>query len=156
LSESLGITPAHAKMYIENYLETYSGIKDYMDRTIAEAKETGYVETLFLRRRYIPEITHTNFMVRQGAERTAINAPIQGSAADIIKVAMIEVDKLMKSKKVKAKMVLQVHDELLLDVPKDEVDTMTKLIKKGMENATQLAVPLKVEISSGKSWWDTK
>jgi len=156
LSESLGITPAQAKKYIEGYLITYSGIKDYMDSTIAEAKNTGYVETLFLRRRYIPEINHSNFMVRQGAERTAINAPIQGSAADIIKVAMIEVDKLMKAGNVKSKMVLQVHDELLFDVPTDEIEIMTEIIKTGMENATQLSVPLKVEISSGNSWWETK
>ena len=156
LSESLGITPAQAKQYIEEYLETYSGIKRYMDETIASAKDLGYIETLFLRRRYFPEITHTNFMVRQGAERTAINAPIQGSAADIIKVAMIEVDKLMKAKQVKAKMVLQVHDELLFDVPEDEVDTMTKLIKQGMENATKLSVPLKVDVSSGANWYEAK
>lgn len=156
LSESLGITPAEAKAYIEEYLETYSGIKDYMDTTIAAAKDDGYVETLFLRRRYIPEINHNNFMVRQGAQRTAINAPIQGSAADIIKVAMIEVDKLMKKQSVSAKMVLQVHDELLFDVPTDEIELMTKIIQEGMESATKLSVPLKVEASHGKSWWDCK
>jgi len=156
LSESLGISPAQAKRYIDEYLETYSGIKAYMDSTVKTAKDTGYVETLFLRRRYIPELTHNNFMVRQGAERNAINAPIQGSAADIIKVAMIEVDKLMRTKKVNAKMVLQVHDELLFDVPTSEIKIMTEIIRKGMENATQLSVPLKVEISSGKSWFDTK
>jgi len=152
LSESLGITMQDAKRYIDEYLETYSGIQDYMDKTIAEAKETGYVETLFSRRRYVPEITHKNFMVRQGAERIAINAPIQGSAADVIKVAMIEVDKLMKAKAVKSKMVLQVHDELLFDVPKDEIETMTDIIKKAMEHATKLSVPLKVEINHGKNW----
>ena len=156
LSENLGITPAQAKQYIDGYLDTYNGIKEYMAATIAGAKDTGYVETLFLRRRYLPEISHTNFMVRQAAERTAINAPIQGSAADIIKVAMIEVDKLMKDAKVNAKMVLQVHDELLFDVPSDEIATMTKLIKQGMETATKLSVPLKVELSSGSSWWETK
>jgi DNA polymerase-1 len=156
LSENLNISPAHAKRYIEEYLETYGGIKDYMDKTIAEAKETGFVETLFLRRRYVPEITHKNFMVRSVAERTAINAPIQGSAADIIKVAMIEVDKLMKARNVKSKMVLQVHDELLFDVPKDEIDVMMEIVEIAMESATELSVPLKVEINSGKSWYDTK
>ncbi|MCL2559564.1 MAG: DNA polymerase I [Turicibacter sp.] len=156
LSENLNISPAEAKRYIENYLETYGGIKDYMAHTIKEAKVTGYVETLFLRRRYVPEITHKNFMVRSMAERTAINAPIQGSAADIIKVAMIEVDKLMKAQGVKSKMVLQVHDELLFDVPKDEVETMKKMIKTAMENATKLSVPLRADISSGQSWFETK
>ena len=156
LSENLNITKANAKRYIEEYLETYGGIKDYMNRTIEEAKVTGFVETLFLRRRYVPEITHNNFMVRQGAERTAINAPIQGSAADIIKVAMIEVDKLMKARGVKSKMVLQVHDELLFDVEKDEQDIMMELIKTAMENATVLSVPLRVDISSGNSWFETK
>jgi len=154
LSESLNISPAAAKNYIDEYLETYSGIKDYMKNTISEARDTGYVETLFLRRRYVPEITHKNFMVRQGAERIAINAPIQGSAADIIKVAMIEVDKLMKKNNVKSKMVLQVHDELLFDVPKDEVKLMMKLVKQAMEGATELSVPLKVEIESGNSWFE--
>jgi len=156
LSEALNISMVEAKHYIEDYLEAYSGIKNYMDTTIAEAKETGYVETLFLRRRYVPEITHNNFMVRQAAERTAINAPIQGSAADIIKVAMIEVDKLMKAQGVKSKMVLQVHDELLFDVLKDEVDIMMKIVKKGMEHATELSVPLEVEASHGKNWHELK
>ena len=153
LSENLNITTTSAKRYIDEYLETYGGIKDYMDKTIAEAKVTGFVETLFLRRRYVPEITHKNFMVRQGAERTAINAPIQGSAADIIKVAMIEVDKLMKARGVKSKMVLQVHDELLFDVVKDEIDVMMEIIKTAMESATELSVPLRVDISSGASWY---
>ena len=156
LSESLGIALHDAKRYIDEYLETYSGIKDYMDKTIAEAKITGYVQTLFSRRRFVPEITHKNFMVRSMAERTAINAPIQGSAADIIKVAMVEVDKAMKSQNVKSKMVLQVHDELLFDVPKDEVDEMMEIIKTAMESATELSVPLRADISSGKSWYETK
>ena len=156
LSENLNITPAHAKRYIDEYLEAYGGIKDYMDKTIAEAKVTGFVETLFLRRRYVPEITHKNFMVRSMAERTAINAPIQGSAADIIKVAMIEVDKRMKEQGVKSKMVLQVHDELVFDVLKEEVDVMMGIIEVAMENATKLSVPLKVDMSSGNSWYETK
>ena len=156
LSESLGISMIDAKRYIDEYLEAYSGIQAYMDTTIKGAVNTGYVETLFNRRRYIPEIANKNFMVRQMAERTAINAPIQGSAADIIKVAMIEVDKLMKAQGVKSKMVLQVHDELLFDVPTDEIDIMMEMIKTAMENATKLSVPLSVEISSGNSWYETK
>lgn len=156
LSENLNISPADAKRYIDNYLEKYSGIKDYMEHTIAEAKDTGYVETLFLRRRYVPEITHKNFMVRSMAERTAINAPIQGSAADIIKVAMIEVHKLMNMHNVKSKMVLQVHDELVFDVPKDEVDLMMNIVKTAMESATELSVPLKADISTGNSWFESK
>jgi len=156
LSEALNIPLIEAKHYIEGYLETYSGIKNYMDTTAEKAKETGYVETLFLRRRYVPEISHNNFMVRQAAERTAINAPIQGTAADIIKVAMIEVDKMMKSHNVKSKMVLQVHDELLFDVPKDEVTLMMEIVQKGMESATELTVPLKVEVSQGENWHKLK
>jgi len=156
LSESLGISMMDAKRYIDNYLETYDGIKNYMDSTIASAKELGYVETLFLRRRYVPEVTNKNFMVRQMAERTAINAPIQGSAADIIKVAMIEVDKLMKTNDVKSKMILQVHDELLFDVPKEEIGVMTDLIQTAMTSATEISVPLKVDISNGKNWWEAK
>lgn len=156
LSENLNISPIDAKRYINDYLEKYSGIKDYMAHTIKEAKDKGYVETLFLRRRYVPKINHKNFMVRSMAERTAINAPIQGSAADIIKVAMIEVDKLMKTHEVKSKMVLQVHDELLFDVPKDEVSIMKQIVKTAMEKATKLSVPLKVDISSGASWFESK
>ena len=156
LSENLSIPPASAKRYIDEYLQTYDGIKAYMDKTIANAKVTGYVETLFLRRRYVPEIVHQNFMVRSMAERTAINAPIQGSAADIIKIAMIEVDKLMKLHQVKSKMVLQVHDELLFDVTSDEIELMTQLVKKAMESATKLSVPLKVAINNGFNWWEIK
>ena len=156
LSENLNITPADAKRYIDEYLQKYSGIKDYMEKTIAEAEACGFVETLFSRRRYVPEITHKNFTLRSMAQRTAINAPIQGSAADIIKVAMIEVDKLMKIHNVKSKMVLQVHDELLFDVMKDEVDVMIEIIKKAMSSATELSVALKVDISSGSSWFEAK
>jgi len=156
LSESLGISMMDAKRYIDHYLETYDGIKNYMDSTIASAKELDYVETLFLRRRYVPDVNSKNFMVRQMAERTAINAPIQGSAADIIKVAMIEVDKQMKAQGVKSKMILQVHDELLFDVQKEEVDLMTDLIIKAMESATEISVPLKIDISSGNNWYETK
>ena len=156
LSESLGITMIDAKTYIDEYLETYSGIQAYMKATIKGAVQNGYVETLFNRRRYIPEIANKNVMVRQMAERTAINAPIQGSAADIIKVAMIEVDKLMKARGVQSKMVLQVHDELLFDVPKAEIQPMMDIVQTAMEQATKLSVPLKVDISSGSSWFETK
>ncbi|MCL1989465.1 MAG: DNA polymerase I [Defluviitaleaceae bacterium] len=156
LSESLGISMYKAKKYIEGYLKTYAGIQTYMDATIKGAAETGYVQTLFNRRRYIPEINNKSFMVRQMAERTAINAPVQGSAADIMKVAMIEVDKRMKARGVKSKMVLQVHDELLFDVPKDEIQLMMEMVQTAMEHTTELSVPLSVEISSGKSWYETK
>ena len=156
LSENLKISQKDAKRYIDDYLEAYGGIKAYMEATVISAKRTGYVETLFLRRRYVPDIAHQNFMVRSVAERTAINAPIQGTAADVIKVAMIEVDKLMKSHNMKSKMVLQVHDELLFDVLEEEKQLMETLIKQAMENATELAVPLKVDMNSGLSWYETK
>jgi len=156
LSEALNISMAKAKMYIEEYLETYNGIQKYMDDTIESAKENGYVQTLFLRRRYMPEINSRNFMVKSAAERTAINAPIQGSAADIIKLAMIEVDKLMKSNNLKSKMLLQVHDELVFDVLCEELEQMKSVIKKAMEEVTKLSVALKIEMNHGSNWYETK
>lgn len=156
LSEALNISMAEAKHYIEDYLTHYQGIKNYMDQAVKDARDLGYVQTLFLRRRYMPDIEHKNFMVRQGAERTAINAPIQGSAADIIKVAMIEVHKAINAQGVKSKMILQVHDELLFDVPKEELSVMLELVKTAMEGATTLDVPLTVEANSGENWFMLK
>ncbi len=156
LSENLHITQKEAKKYIDHYLETYSGIKAYMDDTVKDAKFNGYVSTLFNRRRYITELSSKNYMVRQFGERTAMNAPIQGTAADIIKKAMIDVSHNMQTAKVRSRLLSQVHDELLFEVPKDELELMTKLVVESMENVVKLDVPLKVDYSSGDSWYEAK
>ncbi len=156
LSENLHITQKEAKKYIDHYLETYSGIKAYMDDTVKDAKFNGYVSTLFNRRRYITELSSKNYMVRQFGERTAMNAPIQGTAADIIKKAMIDVSHNMQTAKVRSRLLSQVHDELLFEVPKDELELMTKLVVESMENVVKLDVPLKVDYSSGASWYEAK
>jgi len=152
LSQRVGISRGEAKEIIDNYFEQFSGIKNYMTETINFCRETGYVKTLAGRRRYIRDITSNNRTVVGFAERNAINAPIQGSAADMIKLAMIEVDKKLREIKCKTKMILQVHDELLFDVPKNELDMITPIIKQAMETAMQLDVPVVVEAGSGMNW----
>ena len=154
LSQNLGIPRKEAAQIIEEYFLQYPRIKEYMNNTIHFAQENGFVETLLGRRRYLRDINSKNFTVRGFAERNAINAPIQGSAADMIKVAMIKIHHAMKSEILihKSKMILQVHDELLFDVHKDEVEAMKKLIKHEMENAMQLEVPIVVEAGVGENW----
>ena len=127
-----------------------------MDRINEEAREKGYVATEFGRRRNVPELKSQNFMVRQFGSRAALNMPIQGTAADIMKMAMIEVDKKIEEKNLKSRIVLQVHDELLLEVPKEEIDEATNLLKTSMENAVKLSVPLIAEVTSGETWNDCK
>ena len=156
LSENLNITPKEAQRYIDHYKETYSGIKEYMEDTVKYAKLNGYVSTLYGRRRYIPELAQKNFAIRNFGERTAMNAPIQGTAADIIKVAMIDVFKAMKEQGVKSRLLLQVHDELIFEVPEEELALMSALVIQTMENVTTLDVPLKVESSAGPTWYDAK
>ncbi len=156
LANQLGVSNKQAKEYIEQYLEKYSGIKNFMDDIVESAKEKGYVETLFGRRRYIPEIKSSNYVVRQFGSRAAMNTPIQGTAADIMKIAMINVYKALKESKINAKIVLQIHDELLLEVKEEDKEEAKKILKENMENAMQLSVPLEVEISEGKSWYDVK
>jgi len=152
LAQNLGISRTEAKSIIDSYFEQYGTIKSYMDKVIAQAREEGYVETIMKRRRYLPDINSANAVVRGYAERNAVNAPIQGSAADIIKLAMIEVDKEMTLQKVQSKLMLQVHDELVFDVHNSEKEIMKDLVKKAMENAVKLAVPLDVEVEFGKNW----
>jgi DNA polymerase I len=152
LSQNLGITRTEAKQIIDSYFEQYTTIKSYMDGAIAQARERGYVETIFKRRRYLPDIHSANAVVRGFAERNAINAPIQGSAADVIKLAMVAVYKKMKEKNVRSRMLLQVHDELVFDIHKEEVEIMKELIQTEMENAVQLIVPMKAEIDMGNNW----
>ncbi|HFD5547076.1 TPA: DNA polymerase I [Streptococcus pyogenes] len=156
LSNNLGITRKQAKSYIDTYFERYPGIKAYMENVVREAKDKGYVETLFKRRRELPDINSRNFNVRSFAERTAINSPIQGSAADILKIAMINLDKALQAGDFRAKMLLQVHDEIVLEVPNDELTAIKKLVKDTMEAAVDLAVPLCVDESTGQSWYEAK
>jgi DNA polymerase-1 len=152
LSQNLNISRTEAKSIIDSYFEQYPTIKSYMDKTIGQAREMGYVETIMKRRRYLPDINSANAVVRGYAERNAINAPIQGSAADIIKMAMVAVHKSMAKEKVKSKMILQVHDELVFDVHVSEEMLMQVLVKEAMENAVQLAVPMEVELKLANNW----
>ncbi|PLR77775.1 DNA polymerase I [Bacillus sp. V3-13] len=156
LSQSLGITRKEAGKFIERYLESYPGVKEYMEDIVKEAKQKGYVSTLLQRRRYIPEITSRNFNLRSFAERTAMNTPIQGSAADIIKKAMIDMAARLKEEGLKTRLLLQVHDELIFEAPKDEIDRLKKIVPEVMENAVELKVPLKVDYAYGPTWFDAK
>ncbi|HTN17521.1 MAG TPA: DNA polymerase, partial [Chitinophagaceae bacterium] len=154
LAENLGISRTEAKTIIDAYFEQFSGIKNYMNSTINFAHEHGYVQTLAGRKRWLPDIVSGNQVVRGYAERNAINMPIQGTAADMIKLAMIRVHKALKAEKLLSKMILQVHDELVFDVPKAEIDTMQQLIVREMENAMVLpnGVPVKAESGMGDNW----
>ncbi|HCX9210128.1 TPA: DNA polymerase I [Staphylococcus aureus] len=156
LSQSLGITRKKAKAFIDDYLASFPGVKQYMSDIVKDAKALDFVETLLHRRRYIPDITSRNFNLRGFAERTAMNTPIQGSAADIIKLAMVKFAQKMKETTYQAKLLLQVHDELIFEVPKSEVDSFSEFVEEIMENALQLDVPLKVDSSYGATWYDAK
>lgn len=156
LSEQLGIPVKIAKQYIEEYLEQYSGIKEFMENIKQKAKRKGYVETLFNRRRYIPELKSSNYMVRQFGSRAAMNTPIQGTAADIMKIAMIKVSNLLKEKNLKAKIILQVHDEMMIETPLEEKEEVKKILKESMETATDLIIPLKVDLSEANNWYECK
>ncbi|MBJ6365762.1 DNA polymerase I [Staphylococcus hominis] len=156
LSQSLNITRKEAKIFIDDYLASFPGVKQYMSDIVKDAKANGYVETLLHRRRYIPDITSRNFNLRGFAERTAMNTPIQGSAADIIKLAMVEFDKQVQHTSYKAKLLLQVHDELIFEVPKSEVEEFSLFVEDIMEHALDLDVPLKVDSNYGPTWYDAK
>lgn len=152
LSQRLGISRTEAKELIDGYFTTYKGVKEYMEKCVSQARERGWVETIFGRKRYLPDINSNNQVVRGLAERNAINAPIQGSAADIIKMAMIRIHDEFKSGKLKSKMIIQVHDELVFDVYRPELDEVKAIVKKCMEGAAALSVPLEVEIGTGNNW----
>ena len=156
LAEQLGITRKEAKKYIEQYLEKYNGIDKFMKEVVEEAKEKGYVETLFNRRRNIPELTSNNYMVRQFGARAAMNTPIQGTAADIMKLAMVNLDKALEETNLDAKIILQVHDELILEVNEKDKEQAKQLLKECMENAVKLTVPLEVEVSEATNWYECK
>lgn len=156
LSEQLGISRKEAHEFIEKYFASYPNIKTFMDATIAFCEEHGYVKTLFHRRRYIKEIKDKNYMMREFGKRAAMNAPIQGSAADLIKVAMIRIYNAMKQANVKSKMILQIHDELIFEVREEECELMKQIVEQGMQEAMHLSVPLIAEASIGKNWYDAK
>ncbi|MGN7394610.1 DNA polymerase I [Peribacillus frigoritolerans] len=156
LSQSLGITRKEAGEFIEKYLRSFPGVQEYMEESIHEARQKGYSTTLMQRRRYIPEITSRNFNIRSFAERTAMNTPIQGSAADIIKLAMINMNKRLKKEGLKTRMLLQVHDELIFETPPEELEILKVIVPEEMENAIELNVPLKVDYAFGVTWFDAK
>ncbi|MBC6342894.1 DNA polymerase I [Lactobacillus kimbladii] len=156
LSKNLNISRKKAKEFIDNYFEQYPQIKDYMDKAVQVAREKGYAETIMHRRRYLPDIHAKNYNVRSFAERTAINSPIQGSAADIIKIAMINMQKKLDELHLKTKMVVQVHDELIFDVPKDELETIKKIVPEVMQSAVRLDIPLVADSGYGHNWFDAK
>lgn len=156
LSNNLGITRKEAKDYIDTYFERFPGIKNYMETIVREARDKGYVETIYKRRRELPDINSRNFNVRNFAERTAINSPIQGSAADILKVAMINLDKAIEEAGLTARLLLQVHDEIVLEVPKAELETVKALVKETMESAIALSVPLIADENDGQTWYEAK
>ena len=156
LGENLDISAIEAKKYIDKYLHLYPEVDTYMKEIVEKTRKLGYVRTLFNRKREIEEIKNTNYMIRSMGDRMALNTPIQGTSADILKMAMIKIDKLLTENNYKSKMLLQVHDELIFDVPENELDKITELIRDTMENIYKLSVPLKVEINYGKNWYEAK
>ncbi|WP_411953632.1 DNA polymerase I [Alkalibacillus sp. S2W] len=156
LSQNLGISRKEAEQFIQKYFESYPGVKEYMDDIVTKAKRDGYVETIMKRRRYLPDINSRNFNKRSFAERTAMNSPIQGSAADIIKQAMIDVTNQLNESDIEATMLLQVHDELIFEVKKDDIEQLQSIVKEAMEQTIDLSVPLTVDYAYGETWYDAK
>ena len=156
LAEDIGVSRYEAKSYIDGYLANYRGVKAYMKKVVDDARENGYTQTLYGRRRYIPELKSSNFNIRQGAERIALNTPIQGSAADLIKLAMIQVDKALSEQYPEARLLLQVHDELIVECPKEIAEDVSRLISEKMEQVATLQVPLLAEAKWGNSWYEAK
>lgn len=156
LSRNLGISRKQAQEYIDSYFARYPKIKEYMERIVEIAKKQGYVTTLMNRRRYLPELQSRNFNIRSQGERLAMNTPIQGTAADIIKKAMNDVYAELKRRNMKSRLILQVHDELIIDTYKPELEEVKDLVVKCMENAMDLCVPLVVDIGTGSNWYDAK
>ncbi|MEG1427994.1 MAG: DNA polymerase, partial [Oscillospiraceae bacterium] len=154
LSKDIGVTRREAEDYIAEYLRNFSGVRDYMEQIILKAKEQGFVEDLFGRRRYLPELQSSNFNMRGFGERVARNMPIQGAAADIIKIAMVRVWERLKKEKLQARLILQVHDELIVECPIEECERVKSLLQEEMEGAVQLSVPMLVEVASGPNWYD--
>ena len=156
LSEDLSISRQEALEYINQYFETYPGVKAFLDQTVAQARKTGYVTTLYGRRRPVPELSSSNFMQRSFGERAAMNSPIQGTAADIIKIAMVEVDRRLRREGLKSRLILQIHDELLVETDQAEIEQVETILKEEMDGAAKLSVPLEVDMKVGNSWFETK
>ncbi|MDO4315972.1 MAG: DNA polymerase, partial [Oscillospiraceae bacterium] len=156
LSQDIGVSVAEAKAYMEAYFATFPGVRKYMDEVVEKARETGYVETILHRRRDLPELRSSNFNLRSFGERVALNMPIQGTAADIMKLAMIAVWKRLRAEKLRARLVLQVHDELIVECPEAEAEQVAKLLEEEMENVVHLSVPLTAEAHWGRNWLEAK
>lgn len=156
LSQDIHVSVAEAKTYIDQYLKTYHGVRNYMDEIVRQAEETGYVSTLYHRRRDLADIRSTNKVVKANAKRIALNTPIQGTAADIIKIAMIRVFRRLKTEGLEAKLILQVHDELILESPVMQAPFVAQLLKEEMQSAVKLAVELSVDVHTGKNWLAAK
>ena len=156
LSEDLSISRKEAMEYIERYFETYPQVKTFLDSLVAHAKEQGYVTTMFGRRRPVPELKSSNFMQRSFGERVAMNSPIQGTAADIIKIAMIRVDERLRRENLRSRLILQVHDELLIETAEDEKETVMKILSEEMHHAASLKVELEIDMHDGKNWFEAK
>ena len=156
LAEDIGVSRYEAREYIDNYLANYRGVRDYMKKVVADARESGFTTTLYGRKRYIPELKSTNFNIRQGAERIALNTPIQGTAADLIKLAMIRVEEALNASFPDAKLLLQVHDELIVECPEEIAPQVAALVSSQMERVASLSIPLTAEAKYGKSWYDAK
>ena len=156
LAEDIGVSWYEAREYIDSYLANYAGVKTYMKQVVEDARSTGYTTTLYGRRRYIPELTSSNYNIRQGAERIALNTPIQGTAADLIKLAMIRVDEALQASYPQARLLLQVHDELIVEAPEEIASQVAEIVSSTMEKVAALQVPLLAEAKWGKSWFDAK
>ena len=156
LSKDIHVSVAEAKRYIENYLATYSGVNKYMNEVVENAKKDGYVSTEFGRRRYLPELTASNFNTRSFGERVAKNMPIQGTAADIIKIAMNKVSRRLFDEKLDAKLIMQIHDELIIEAKEEIAPQVAKILKEEMENAVKMKVPMLVDVKFAKTWYETK
>ena len=156
LSQDLSITRKEAAQYIEQYFATYPKIKTYLDGEVEKAKKDGYITTMFGRRRPVPELQSSNFMQRSFGERVAMNSPIQGTAADIIKIAMIRVNRALRQANLRSRLLLQVHDELLIETAREELDTVSQILEREMRQAAELAVPLEVDMHTGESWYEAK
>jgi DNA polymerase-1 len=152
LSRELGVSPREAQAYIDAYFERHRGIREYIERVVAEAREKGFVRTLFGRIRYIPELKNADVNVRQFGERTAMNTPIQGTAADIIKMAMVNIHRKIKEQNRRSRLIMQIHDELVFEVPADEIEEMEAMIRHEMEHVCPMSVPLKVSVGKGRNW----
>ena len=156
LSQDLSITRKEAAAYIEQYFATYPSVKEFLDKLVSDAKEKGYAVTMFGRKRPVPELSSSNFMQRSFGERIAMNSPIQGTAADIIKIAMLHVWQKLKEENLKSKLILQVHDELLIEVLPEEEDRVREILTNEMQSAAELAVALEIDLHTGKNWYEAK